>query len=58
MKMIFLDSLKVKKIMKICSKTHQIAPFKKIFGEACPEPPSKRMATHITLALFSNAMCP
>ena len=25
------------KFMKICSKTHQIAPFKKfIFGEACP----------------------
>ena len=34
------------KIMKICSKTHQVALFKNIFfGEACPEPPSKRLAT-------------
>ena len=43
--MIFIDSLKVKKIMKICSKTHQIAPLKKKFRETCPEPPCKRMAT-------------
>ena len=29
-----------KKIMKICSKTHQIAPFKKkISGKHAPEPP-------------------
>ena len=32
--MIFLDFLKVKKIMKICSKKHQIAPVK-----ACPRTP-------------------
>ena len=32
--------------MKICSKTHQIAPFKNFFpGKHAPEPPSKRMAT-------------
>ena len=37
--MIFLDFLKVKKFMKICSKTHQIAPFKIFFGEACPRAP-------------------
>ena len=41
--MIFLDFLKVKKIMKICSKTHQIAPFKKKnSGKHAPEPPNKR----------------
>ena len=35
-----------KKFMKICSKTHQIAPFKNIFrGGMSPNPPSKRMAT-------------
>ena len=28
-----------KKFMKICPKTHQIAPFKKIFREACPQTP-------------------
>ena len=44
--MIFLDYLKVKKIMKICSKTDQIAPFKISFsGKHAPEPPPKRMAT-------------
>ena len=32
--------------MKISSKTHQIAPFKKEFpGKHAPEPPSKRVAT-------------
>ena len=32
--------------MKICSKRHQIAPFKKNFrGSMPPNPPSKRMAT-------------
>ena len=35
-----------KKFMKICAKTHQIAPFKNNFsGNYAPEPPSKRMAT-------------
>ena len=35
-----------KKIMKICFKTHQIAPFKKVFRWTMPpNPPSKRMAT-------------
>ena len=35
-----------KKNMKICSKTHQITPFKKNFlGKHAPEPPSKRLAT-------------
>ena len=35
-----------KKFMKICSKTHQIAPFKNIFrGSMSPNPPSKRMTT-------------
>ena len=44
--MIFLDFLKVKKIMKICSKTYQIAQFpKKFSGKHAPEPPSKRMTT-------------
>ena len=44
--MISLDFLKVKKCMKICSKTNQIAPFKKkIRGSMPPNPPSKRMAT-------------
>ena len=44
--MLFLDFLKVKKNMKICSKTHQIAPFKTFFrGSMPPNPPSKRMAT-------------
>ena len=36
--MIFLV-FESKKFMKICSKTHQIAPFKKNFGEACPRNP-------------------
>ena len=44
--MIFLDFLKVKKIMKICSKTHQIAPLQIFFRGSMPtNPPSKRMAT-------------
>ena len=44
--MIFLDFLKVKKIMKISSKTHQIAPLKILFGgKHAPEPHSKRVAT-------------
>ena len=34
-----------KKFMKICSKTHQIAPIKKILGSMPPNPPSKRMTT-------------
>ena len=40
MKMLFLDFLKVKKNMKICSKTHQIAPLKKIVlgGKHAPGP--------------------
>ena len=43
--MIFSDFLKVKKIMKICSKTHQIAPIKFFFrGSMPPNPPSKRVA--------------
>ena len=34
-----------KKFMKICSKTHQIAPFKRNFsGKGAPEPSSKRLA--------------
>ena len=41
-----------KKFMKICSKTHQIAPFKKNFGEACPRTPLAnawlRHASHAT----------
>ena len=37
--MIFLDFMKVKKFMKICSKTHQIALLKFSFGEACPRTP-------------------
>ena len=28
-----------KNFMEICSKTHQIAHFKKILGEACPRTP-------------------
>ena len=32
--------------MKICSKTHQIAPFQIFFSENhAPEPPSKHLAT-------------
>ena len=35
-----------KKFMKICSKTHQIAPFPpKNLGKHAPEPPTKRLAT-------------
>ena len=35
-----------KKIMKIYSKTHQIAPLKIFFSvKHAPEPPSKRVAT-------------
>ena len=35
-----------KKFMKICSKTHQNAPFKKKFsGKHAPNPPSKRLTT-------------
>ena len=38
-KMISLDFLKVKKLMKICSKTHQIAPLNFVFsGKHAPEP--------------------
>ena len=37
--MIFLDFLKVKKNMKICSKTHQIAPLKKNLANAWQVPP-------------------
>ena len=40
--MITLDFLKVKKCMKICSKTHHL---KKIRGSMHPNPPCKRMAT-------------
>ena len=44
--MIFLDFLKVKNFMKICSKTHQIAQLNFFFrGSMPPNPPSKRMAT-------------
>ena len=43
--MTFLDFLKVKKIMKICSKTHQIAPLNFLGGSMPPNPPSKRVAT-------------
>ena len=44
--MIFLDFLKVKIFMKICSKTHQIVQFKIFWGGSMPpNPPSKRMAT-------------
>ena len=41
-KMIFLDFLS-KKFMKICSKTHQIAPLKNFFSGALT-PPRKRVA--------------
>ena len=40
--MTFLDFLKVKKFMKICSKKQQIAPVKFFFwGSMPPNPPSK-----------------
>ena len=40
--MTFLDFLKVKKFMKICSKKQQIAPVKIFFrGSMPPNPPSK-----------------
>ena len=40
--------------MKICSKTHQIAPFKKIFsGKHAPEPPSKCLATPRVASRFT-----
>ena len=43
--MIFLDFLKVKKFMKICSKTYQNASFQKFLGGSMPlKPPSKRVA--------------
>ena len=38
-KMIFLDFLKVKKIMKICSKTHKIVPLNFFSGKLAPKPP-------------------
>ena len=35
-----------KEFMKICSKTHQTAPFKNFFsGKHAPEPTNKRLAT-------------
>ena len=45
--MIFLDFLKVKKIMKICSKTHQIAPLKYFFsGKHAPNPLANAWLRH------------
>ena len=48
--MIFLDFLKLK-IMKICSKTHQIAPLNFFFREACPRTPlAKAWHSHASQA--------
>ena len=42
----YFKTFESKKFMKICSKTHQIAPFKIFFsGNQAPNPPSKRLAT-------------
>ena len=42
------------KFMKICSKTHQIASFKKLFsGKHAPDPPSKRLATPRVASRFA-----
>ena len=46
---------KSKKNIKICSKTHQIAPFKKIFlGSMPPNSPSKRLATPYIARRFAE----
>ena len=40
--MVLLNFFKVKNLIQICTKTHQIAPFIKIFsGGMPPNPPSK-----------------
>ena len=44
-KMIFLDFLKVKYLQKYAPKRTKLHHSKIFFGEACPEPPSKRIAT-------------
>ena len=47
------------KFRKISSKTHQIAPFKKIFpGKHVPEPPSKRLATTRVASSFAACNSP
>ena len=60
--MLFLDFLKVKKIMKICSKTHQIAPLKKkISGKHAPgpgTPVAKSWLCHASQAPPPNNNCP
>ena len=43
---IFTNCFFLQNYSKILSKTHQIAPFLKIFsGKHSPEPPSKRVAS-------------
>ena len=48
--------------MKICSKTHQIAPFKKFFSvkhaPKPPPPPNKRMATPRVTRRFAACHSP
>ena len=57
--MIFLDFLKVKFFLKICSKTHQIAPLNFFFRESMlPNPPSKRVAYHASQAPPPNNSWP
>ena len=49
------------KIVKICSKTHRIVPFKKIFsGKHAPGPLSKRLATPYVASRFAacNSLSP
>ena len=45
--------------MKICSKTHQITPFKKKFsGKHTPEPTSKHLATPRVASRFEACKSP
>ena len=58
--MIVLDFLKAKKIRKIFSKTHQLAPLKNYFsGKLAPNPPSKRVAMlRVASSPPPNNSCP
>ena len=52
---------KVKNLIQICTKTHQIAPFIKIFsgGGACPRTPlAKRMASPCAACRFATCKFP
>ena len=58
--MVLLKFFKVKNLIQIYNKTHQIAPFIKIFsGGACPRTPlAKRMASLCAACCFATCKFP